>query len=59
MVEAAFARLGASVGATISDYQAMARSVGFEASYVEERLGDIQSHYDKLATELSKPINRP
>jgi len=56
MVEAAFARLGASAGATISDYQEMARAAGFETSHVEERLGDIKTHYDKLAAELTKPV---
>lgn len=57
MVEAAFARLGASAGATISNYQEMARSAGFVIPYVEERLGDIKTHYDKLADELTKPID--
>jgi cyclopropane fatty-acyl-phospholipid synthase-like methyltransferase len=55
MVEAAFARLGAGAGATISDYQEMARAANFEISHVEERLGDIKTHYDKLAAELAKP----
>ena len=57
MVEAAFARLGASAGATISDYQDMARAVGFEILHVEERLHDIKTHYDKLAAALSKPVS--
>lgn len=56
MVEAAFARLGVSAGATISDYQEMARAAGFEISHVEERLGDIKTHYDKLAAELTGPV---
>lgn len=56
MVEAAFARLGARTGATISDYQEMAHSAGFVISYVEERSGDIKTHYDKLAAELSRPV---
>ena len=56
IVEAAFSRLGASAGATISDYQEMACSAGFTISYVEERLGDIRTHYDKLATELANPV---
>lgn len=57
MVEAAFDRLGASAGATISDYQEMARSAGFEIPFVEERLADIKTHYDKLAAALTKPIS--
>lgn len=56
MVEAAFARLGVSAGATISDYQEMARAAGFEVSHVEERLSDIKTHYDKLADELTGPV---
>jgi len=56
MVEAAFARLGASAGATISDYQALARAAGFEIAHVEERLDDIKTHYDKLATALTRPV---
>ena len=56
MVEAAFARLGVSAGATISDYQEMTRAAGFEVSHVEERLGDIKTHYDKLAAELTRPV---
>ncbi len=55
-VEAAFARLGASVGATIGSYQSMARDAGFEVSHVEERLGDIKTHYDKLAAQLEEPL---
>ncbi len=57
MVEAAFARLGASAGATVHDYQAMARSAGFDILLVEERLEDITTHYDKLAAELAKPVS--
>jgi cyclopropane fatty-acyl-phospholipid synthase-like methyltransferase len=56
MVEAAFARLGASAGATIGDYQKMARDAGFEILHVEERLQDIRAHYDKLAEQLATPI---
>lgn len=56
MVEAAFARLGARTGATLDDYQAMACAAGFVISSVEERLGDIQTHYDKLAAELARPV---
>ena len=56
MVEAAFARLGASAGATISDYQKMAEEAGFEMLHVEERLDDIRTHYDKLAAQLAEPI---
>jgi cyclopropane fatty-acyl-phospholipid synthase-like methyltransferase len=56
MVAAAFARLGASVGATVADYQAMARTAGFEIPFVEERPGDITTHYDKLAEQLEQPI---
>ena len=57
MVEAAFARLGARVGATISDYQEMAKSAGFVISLVEERLDDITTHYDKLAEQLAGPVS--
>jgi cyclopropane fatty-acyl-phospholipid synthase-like methyltransferase len=56
MVEAAFARLGASAGATISDYQRMAQDAGFELLHTEERLGDIRAHYDKLAERLAEPV---
>ena len=56
IVEAAFARLGASAGATISAYQEMARAAGFEISHFEERLGDIKTHYDKLAAALTRPV---
>ncbi len=55
-VEAAFARLGASAGATINDYQTMARDAGFEVSHVEERSSDIRTHYDKLAAQLAEPV---
>lgn len=55
-VEAAFERIGASAGATVSDYEQMARSVGFEVSHVEERQDDIRTHYDKLAERLAEPI---
>jgi len=56
MVEAAFARLGASAGATIGDYQKMARGSGLEVSHAEERLEDIRTHYDKLAGRLAEPV---
>jgi cyclopropane fatty-acyl-phospholipid synthase-like methyltransferase len=56
MVEAAFARIGARVGSTVSDYQAMARDAGFELSFVDERPHDIRAHYDKLAEQLEQPI---
>ncbi len=56
MVEAAFARLGASTGATISDYKKMAQAAGFEVLHVEERLDDVRTHYDKLAAQLAEPI---
>jgi cyclopropane fatty-acyl-phospholipid synthase-like methyltransferase len=56
MVEAAFARLGASTGATVADYQEMARAAGFEILFAEERLDDIRTHYDKLADQLAAPI---
>jgi 2-polyprenyl-3-methyl-5-hydroxy-6-metoxy-1,4-benzoquinol methylase len=55
-VEAAYARLGASAGATISDYRKMAQEAGFEILHVEERLSDIRTHYDKLAEQLAEPI---
>ena len=56
MVAAAFARIGASVGATVADYEQMARAAGFEIAFVEERSGDITKHYDKLADQLEQPI---
>jgi len=56
MVEAAFARLGASAGATIGDYQKMARAAGLEVSFVEERLDDIRTHYDRLSGQLAEPV---
>ncbi|MDJ0831928.1 MAG: methyltransferase domain-containing protein [Gammaproteobacteria bacterium] len=56
MVEAAFARLGASAGATVGDYQVMAQSAGFVDIQAEERLADIKTHYNKLAAELSEPV---
>nr|MDJ0777234.1 hypothetical protein [Gammaproteobacteria bacterium] len=55
MVEAAFARLGASAGATIADYREMARAAGFTVAQVEERAADIGTHYDKLAAALARP----
>ena len=54
-VEAAFARIGASAGATICDYQRMAEEAGLEPIHVEERLSDIRTHYDKLADQLAEP----
>jgi len=57
MVAAAFARLGASVGATVDHYEDMAREAGFELSFVEERQKDITTHYDKLADQLAGPID--
>jgi len=56
MVAAAFARLGARVGETVGDYEAMARAAGFEMAFVEERADDITTHYDKLAEQLEQPI---
>ncbi len=55
-VEAAYARLGASAGATINDYQTMAAGAGLEVVHVEERLSDIRIHYDKLAVQLAEPV---
>lgn len=55
-VEAAFARLGARVGATAHDYARMAEEAGFEVSLVDERPADIVTHYDKLAAALAAPI---
>ena len=57
MVEAAFARIGARVGSTVSDYQAMAREAGFGLSFADERPDDIRAHYDKLAAQLEQPID--
>ena len=56
MVAAAFARIGASVGATVADYEQMARAAGFEISFLKERPGDITKHYDKLAEQLEQPV---
>jgi ubiquinone/menaquinone biosynthesis C-methylase UbiE len=56
LVEAAFARLGAAVGATPSAYEEMARVAGFEILFAEERASDIRTHYDKLAAELARPV---
>ena len=56
MVEAAFARIGARAGSTVSDYQDMAQQAGFELSCVDERQRDIRAHYDKLAGQLEQPI---
>jgi 2-polyprenyl-3-methyl-5-hydroxy-6-metoxy-1,4-benzoquinol methylase len=56
MVEAAFARLGAAVGATPAHYRQMARGAGFDIVFAEERLSDIRTHYDKLAAALARPI---
>ena len=57
MVEAAFARLGASAGATSTSYQEMAREAGLDIMHAEERPGDIRTHYDKLAAMLREPID--
>lgn len=54
VVAAAFARLGASPGATPADYRAMAREAGFVIDVVEERPADIRRHYDKLAVGLNR-----
>jgi len=56
MVEAAFARLGAAAGATARDYRDMASAVGFDVIHVEERPGDIKTHYRKLAEALAVPV---
>jgi SAM-dependent methyltransferase len=55
-VEVAFARLGVSAGATSADYQEMAKAVGFEIEFAEERASDVKAHYDELAKALAKPI---
>ena len=57
MVEAAFARLGASAGATVNDYQLMARNAGLDIVHAEGRLSEIRTHYDKLAEMLFEPID--
>ncbi len=54
-VEAAFSRIGASADATIRDYRRMAEDVDFVLEHVEERQGDIKTHYDKLADRLAQP----
>lgn len=54
-VEAAFARIGASADATARDYQRMAEEAGLVIEHVEERPGDIRTHYDKLADQLGQP----
>lgn len=56
MVERAFARLGAAAGATVRDYQDMARGAGFDIVHVEERPEDIGTHYARLAARLAEPI---
>lgn len=56
MVKAAFSRLNAAAGATLRDYQEMARAAGFEVMHVEERPEDIKTHYDKLAEALEEPV---
>jgi cyclopropane fatty-acyl-phospholipid synthase-like methyltransferase len=56
MVERAFARLGAAAGATVRDYQAMARGAGFDIVHLEERPEDIGTHYAKLAESLAEPV---
>jgi hypothetical protein len=35
----------------------MAEDAGLEMQYHEERLNDIRTHYDKLASYLAKPIS--
>ena len=52
-VEAAFSRLRADAGATVHDYERMARLAGFAVEHVEQRPHDIVTHYDKLAAALS------
>ncbi|MGI9476955.1 MAG: SAM-dependent methyltransferase [Hyphomicrobiaceae bacterium] len=52
-VGAAYARLRAESGATVRDYEDMARSAGFKVEYVEQRPNDIATHYDKLADALA------
>lgn len=56
LVEVAFSRLGAAAGATVFDYEEMARSAGFEITYMEERPNDIRMHYAKLGKLLAKPV---
>ena len=56
IVERAFDRLGAKAGATVSNYQNMATETGFHVIHVEERNGDIKTHYKKLAEKLNHPI---
>lgn len=58
IVETAFARLRADAGATVGDYQSMARQAGFVIEPVEERPQDIVTHYDKLAEALIQ-LNDP
>jgi cyclopropane fatty-acyl-phospholipid synthase-like methyltransferase len=56
LVEAAFARIGAGVGATVDDYRRMAEAAGFDILHVEERPNDIRTHYDKLGERLRQPL---
>lgn len=56
MVERAFARLGAAAGATVRDYQDMARAAGFDIVHREVRPNDIRTHYAKLAERLAQPV---
>ena len=56
-VEAAFARLGASAGATPGDYRMMAIEAGFDIVHEEERPGDIETHYAKLAETIAGPVD--
>lgn len=56
LVAAAFARLGAAVGATVQSYAEMAEAAGFEVTLVDERPDDIRTHYDKLAEALQSPV---
>lgn len=55
-VEAAFSRLGAATGGTVRSYVEMAEAAGFEVTLVDERPGDIRTHYDKLAEALQTPV---
>jgi len=55
LVGAAFERLGIRGGATALDYRRMAEDAGFEINFSEERPGDIETHYVKLAEQLLAP----
>ncbi|GAA5076755.1 methyltransferase domain-containing protein [Roseibacterium beibuensis] len=56
LVNAAFARLGVTGGATRGDYERMAREAGFDIVQSGERQDDIRTHYDKLAERLEDPL---